>query len=303
MNQAADLNGRKESAGDRLGLVLAVYLTGLLIGGLYVGMISPARTVIQADFGIDGTAGIWMINIYTLFYAALIPVIGKIADRRGRTRVFAACMGIFCLGSVLCGLSQMVGGFVLLLVGRVLQAAGAGGVIPVANAAIGTSFPPEKRGTALALAAVVAGVSNVFGAVAGSAVVGIAGTENWPVMFYLCIPFCIAVALAALVLLPGDDVEKPQARMDLVGSLLFALFVLLLLLGMKGLDFAHPAESAANPAVWAPLLAAVVTLLGFREVERRAADPVFHLEYLAAGPSSSRWRCRSSSAASSSRWC
>ena len=284
MHQAESQGAVRGSAGDRLGLVLAVYLTGLLIGGLYVGMISPARTVIQADFGIDGTTGIWMINIYTLFYAALIPIIGKIADRRGRTRVFAACMGVFCLGSVLCGLSQMAGGFALLLAGRVIQAVGAGGIIPVANAAIGTTFPPEKRGMALGLAAAVAGVANVFGSVAGSAVVGAFGIQNWPVMFYLCIPFCLAVMLAALVVLPGEAVSQPQARMDLAGSLLFALFVLLLLLGMKGLDFARMAQSAAAPAVWAPLLAALAAMLAFRQVERRAADPVFHLEYFHSRP-------------------
>ena len=152
----------------KLGAVLAIYLVGLLIGGLYVGMVSPARTVIQAHFGIDGATGIWMINIYTLFYAALIPVIGNVADRMGRRRVFAICVCLFCMGAVFCGLSQSIGGFGLLLVGRVVQAAGAGGMIPVANAAIGTSFPPEKRGMALGVAAAVMGVSNVFGAAAGS---------------------------------------------------------------------------------------------------------------------------------------
>ena len=96
---------------QRLGILLTIYLAGLLIGGLYVGMVSPARTVIQADMGIDSTLGIWMINIYTLFYAALIPVIGKIADRRGSKTVFTLCVGIFCVGAVLCGLSQTVGGF------------------------------------------------------------------------------------------------------------------------------------------------------------------------------------------------
>ena len=89
---------RNTAKRENLGLMLVIYLTGLLIGGLYVGMVSPARTVIQADFGIDGTLGIWMINIYTLFYAALIPIIGKIADRRGRKRVFTICMGVFCAG-------------------------------------------------------------------------------------------------------------------------------------------------------------------------------------------------------------
>jgi len=265
---------------DRLGLILAVYLTGLLIGGLYVGMVSPARTVVQADFGIDGATGIWMINIYTLFYAALIPVIGKIADRRGRKNVFTICMGVFCAGSILCGVSQQVGGFGLLLVGRVVQAAGAGGIIPVANAEIGTTFPKEKRGMALGIAAVVVGVSNVFGAVAGSAIVDAFGMANWPVMFYLCVPFCLAVIVAAHFLLPASATASDRPPMDMAGSVLFVLFVLLMLLGVKGLDFTALAASLADAGTWVPLVLALAMLPLFRLAERRAVDPVFHLEYL-----------------------
>lgn len=265
--------------GDRLGIILAIYLVGLLIGGLYVGMVSPVRTVVQADFGIDGTLGIWMINIYTLFYAALIPIIGKIADRRGRKRVFTVCVGVFCLGAVFCGLSQTFGGFGLLLVGRVMQAIGAGGMIPVANAEIGTSFPPEKRGMALGLAAAIVGVSNVFGSVVGSAVVGAFGIERWPLMFYVCIPFCLAVIVASVALLPASEQSGDQAPMDVLGSVLFALFVLLLLLGVKGIDFTEFASSAASLAVCGPLIGAVVVAVLFRLVEKRAQDPVFHLEY------------------------
>lgn len=271
-------------SGGRLGFILAIYLVGLLIGGLYVGMISPARTVIQAGFGIDSTLGIWMINIYTLFYAALIPVIGKIADRQGRKSVFTVCVGIFCMGAVLCGLSQTVGGFWLLLVGRVVQAAGAGGMIPVANAEIGTSFPPEKRGMALGLAAAVMGVSNVFGAAAGSAVVGLFGTQNWAAMFYLCVPFCLVLMVAAAFLLPRSEPTHDRGPMDIGGSVLFTVFVLLLLLGVKAVDFTDLAGTAASPSAWAPLVAAVVVLIGFRAVERRAEDPVFHLEYFHSRP-------------------
>lgn len=278
--------------GEKLGIVLAVYLLGLLVGGMYVGMVSPARTVIQADFGIDGTLGIWMINIYTLFYAALIPIIGKIADRRGRSRVFVVCVGVFCAGAVVCGLSQAAGGFGLLLVGRVMQAAGAGGMIPVANAEIGTSFPPEKRGMALGMAAAVTGVSNVFGAAAGSAVVGAFGAQNWPVLFFLSVPFCVILIVGALVFLPrtsrdscGDDSpDSTRGSMDVPGSVLFVLFVLLLLLGLKGLDFTALAESFAEPTTWAPLVGAVAILPLFGRVERRASDPVFHLEYLHSRP-------------------
>jgi MFS family permease len=89
---------RVQRGATNLWVVLVIYLTGLLIGGLYVGMVSPVRTVVQAHFGIDGSVGIWMINIYTLFYAALIPVIGKVADRIGRKRVFTVCTGSFAVG-------------------------------------------------------------------------------------------------------------------------------------------------------------------------------------------------------------
>lgn len=269
---------QKEPSSKNYGVILAVYLVGLLIGGLYVGMVSPVRTVVQADFGIDGTVGIWMINIYTLFYAALIPVIGKIADRRGRKRVFTVCVGVFCVGAVLCGLSKTVGGFGLLLVGRVVQAVGAGGMIPVANAEIGTSFPEEMRGMALGIAAVIMGVANVFGAAAGSAIVGAFGAERWPVMFYLCVPFCLAVIVAA-TLLPDSEVDSSRGKMDIAGSVLFTLFVLMLLMGLKNIDFTALAESVVRPGTLGPLLAAVAVVLAFRQVERRAEDPVFHLEY------------------------
>ncbi len=270
---------RQRNNGDRLGLILAIYLVGLLIGGLYVGMMSPARTVIQADFDIDDTTGIWMINIYTLFYAALIPIIGKIADRRGRKRVFTICLGVFCAGSTICGLSQSFGGFGLLLAGRVVQAVGAGGMIPVANAEIGTSFPAEKRGMALGIAAAVVGVSNVLGAAAGSAVVGAFGIDRWPFMFYLCIPFCLAFIVASLAFLPDSRQEKPAARMDIAGSVLFTLFVLLLLLGVKSIG-----ETTSALTVAAPFLGALFCAVAFRFAEARAEDPVFHLEYFHSRP-------------------
>ena len=77
-------SGQSPKTEGHFGAILAIYLLGLLIGGLYVGLVAPIRTVVQAGFGIDDSSGIWMINIYTLFYAALIPVIGNLADRYGR---------------------------------------------------------------------------------------------------------------------------------------------------------------------------------------------------------------------------
>lgn len=264
---------------NNLNGIFAVYLLGLLLGGLYVGMVAPVRLVIQQDFGLVDTTGIWMINIYTLFYAALIPVIGKLADISGRKPIFMGCLASFAVGSMMCGVSQVAGGFLLLLAGRIVQAVGACGIIPVANAEIGASFPTEKRGMALGIAAAVAGVSNVLGSAVGSVILGFTGNENWPALFYVAIPACVLLIAAAAFLLPNRMTET-KGKLDIPGSVLFVVFVLLLLLCLQRIDFFDLAGSVAQTGTLVPLVGALAALVVFLLVERRVEDPVFHLEYL-----------------------
>lgn len=266
-----------------VGVILAVYLLGLLLGGLYVGMVTPVRTVVQEAFGIDSSMGIWMINIYSLFYAAFIPVIGKIADRRGRKRVFVICIAVFCAGAALCGSSAYVGGFALLLFGRVVQAIGACGMIPVANAELGTAIPPERRGMALGMAAAVTGLANVLGSATGSAILGVFGTANWAMLFFVCLPVGALLAAASIAFLPNNTVEN-EGRLDYAGSFLFVVTVLLMLFALRHIDFFHFASSMTRLEVLLPLILVVVCLAAFLKVEKHASDPVFHLEYLSVRP-------------------
>ena len=276
--------------------VLVVYLIGLFLGGLYVGMVSPVRTVVQEAFGIGDTIGIWMITIYTLFYAAFIPVIGKIADRSGRKRVFLWCLALFAAGSLVCwgaatstslkGMPALGGiplGFMALLVGRIVQAIGACGMIPVANAEIGASFPDEKRGMALGIAAAVAGIANVAGAGTGSAVLAVVGNDNWGLLFLGAVPLCLIVAAVGKGVLPQSQLQKGKP-LDVKGSALFVGFVLFLLLTLLNLDYASLPASLITPGVGGCLACAVLCALLFALVEKRAADPVFHLEYLRSRP-------------------
>ncbi len=268
---------------NRTGAILAIYLLGLLLGGLYVGMVAPVRTVIQEYFAIDSATGIWMINIYSLFYAALIPVIGKIADLRGRKRVFIVCVLVFCLGAAMCGLSAWFGGFALLLVGRVVQAVGACGMIPVANAELGTSMPPEKRGMALGIAAAVMGVSNVLGSAVGSAVLGVFGAANWSMLFFVSLPAGVFLCVAAAMLLPNNKVAS-RGKLDYAGSVAFVAAVLVLLFALRRVDFLDLGASVADPFVLGAFAVAAVLVVAFVFIERRAVDPVFHLEYLRVRP-------------------
>ena len=266
-----------------VGAIFAIYLLGLLLGGLYVGMISPVRLVIQQDFGLGDTAGIWMVNIYTLFYAACIPVIGKLADIRGRKPVFIGCLLVFMAGSLICGLSQTLDSFPVLLAGRLVQAVGACGIIPVANAEIGATFPQEKKGMALGIAAAVAGIANVIGAAVGSLVVGIVGNDHWSALFFFAIPVCLALIVASLRALPNHNVED-STPLDIPGSVLLVVTVLLFLFAVQHIDVRHVGQSLASAEVLAPALGFVASLAAFVLTERRAESPVFHLEYLGNKP-------------------
>lgn len=273
---------------------MAIYLTGLVIGGLYVGMVAPVRTVIQEYFGIGNAQGIWIITIYALFYAAFIPVFAKAADRMGRKPVFLGCMTVFCIGALLCGASgwavgglsvEARAGFIALLAGRILQAIGACGIIPLANAEIGSSAPPEKRGFALGITAATSGIANVLGAGVGSAIIGIVGQANWPVLFYACIPFGILTVIGGAFILPKGE-RSAAGGIDAIGSAAVVAMVFLLLLWIQSITEAGGSSPlSASPFIPVALLAgAVLSAVVLVMAERRSSDPILNPKFFATLP-------------------
>ena len=255
-----------------------VYLLGLFIGAIDSGIITPARPIIQSQLGVDANLGIWMITIYTLTYAAVIPISGKLADKRGRKPVYLLSIALFGIGSLICALSATVDSFLVLMIGRVVQASGAGGIMPVATAEFGTSFPEEKRGMALGLVGAVYGIANVLGASVGSAILDIAGATQWQWIFLINVPICLFIVAAGIIKLPNNRAEEIKAT-DKLGTLLMTLIILALLYGLKNLDFFNFIDSFTSLKVWPFIAASVLLIPLFVRVERRAEDPIFHIEY------------------------
>lgn len=257
---------------------IALYLLGIFMGAIDTGIITPARPIVARDLGVDDSLGIWMITIYTLAYAASIPIMGKLADRQGRKRVYLAAIALFGVGSLLCGLAQDVGSFQMLIVARALQAIGGGGILPIATAEIGTEVPEAKRGMALGLVGMVYGVANIFGASAGSLILDVVGPHNWQWIFYVNVPIALAIVAAGWVVLP-DHREGEVKPIDALGTLLVVGIILSLLYGIKNLDFFDLGASLQSPSVWPFLVGCLVALPAFVWAERRAADPVLNLHY------------------------
>lgn len=253
------------------------------MGALDTGIVTPARTIIQNDLRVNDSTGIWMITIYTLAYAAAIPVMGKLADRYGRKPIYLISIALFGLGSLFAGLSQDVGSFEMLLIARAVQAIGGGGIVPIATAEFGTSVPAERRGLALGLVGGVYGIANIFGSSAGSAILDIFGTQNWQFIFYINVPISVAIIIGGFFILPNHKVEQ-VAKIDLLGITFLVAMITSLLYGLRNIDYFDLLNSISQTDVYPFLIASVALLPLFVLAERRAQDPAINLSYFTRRP-------------------
>lgn len=277
-NSPAKAAPTARSQGKGYALVAVVYLLGLCMGALDMGIVNPARTVIQNTLSVDDSLGVWIITIYTLAYAVSIPIMGKLADRHGRKEVYLLCILLFGIGSALCGVAQDLGNFWILIGARVIQALGGGGIMPVATAEFGTAFPEEKRGMALGIVGMVYGLASILGPTVGSAILEVFGATQWQFIFYVNIPICIIVLILGVKRLPNAQAEK-TGPLDGLGILILTLMTLSLMYGLKNIDFFDFATSIASTDVWPFLVTFVVLLPLFVLREHRAADPILNLKY------------------------
>ncbi|NBJ16433.1 MAG: MFS transporter [Dehalobacter sp. 4CP] len=257
---------------------MILYLLGIFMGAIDTGIVTPARTVIQSHLMVDEKTGIWMITIYTLAYAASIPIMGKLADMFGRKYIYLASIFLFGLGSLFCGLAQGFDSFTVLLMARVVQAFGGGGILPVATAEFGTTFPPEKRGMALGLVGGVYGIANIFGASAGSAILDIFGSSNWQFIFYVNLPITLFILIAGFLCLPNNRNDNVK-KIDIGGILILTVMILALMYGLKNIDFFDFKSTLISTSVYPFLILFVLLVPFFILAEKKAEDPVMNLSY------------------------
>ncbi|NNC63392.1 MAG: MFS transporter [Gammaproteobacteria bacterium] len=246
--------------------VLVVLFTGVLIGALDIAIVGPALPAIQADFDLDSRALSWIFNIYILFHLLGAPLLAKLSDRYGRRSVYMANIALFAAGSLVVASATSFG---VLLLGRAIQAFGAGGIFPVAAAVIGDTFPAERRGRALGLVGAVFGVAFLLGPLLG----GILLRYSWHWLFLINIPIAAGVLWQAWLVLP-DAAPVRKRPFDLRGAVTLTIMLAALAFGLSSLDGADLGASLAAITVWPFLLVAIAAAPIFWLLERRAEDPV-----------------------------
>src|SRR6202163_4419268 len=208
-------------------LIAVVVALGAFMEVLDTSIANVALPYMAGNLGASNDQSTWVLTSYLVSNAIILPISGWLAGALGRKRFFMACLGIFTVSSLLCGLAPNLG---LLLLFRVLQGAGGGGLQPMAQAILADSFPPQQRGLAFALYGITAVTAPTIGPTLGG---WITFNYSWRWIFFINLP----VGLLTLFLV-YQFVEDPPylARIKAAGVKLDYIGIALLTLGIGSLQ-------------------------------------------------------------------
>jgi DHA2 family multidrug resistance protein len=205
------------------------WLIGVVVAGaafmevLDTSIANVALPYIGGNLGASTDQSTWILTSYLVSNAIVLPISGWFSNMLGRKRFFMICLTIFTISSLLCGFAPSLGAIIIC---RILQGAGGGGLQPLAQAILADSFPPEKRGLAFALYAVTVIVAPTIGPTLGGYI-----TDNysWRWIFFINIPVGIVALLLVYRLVEDPPWAKIKAgiasRIDYIGISLLVLGV------------------------------------------------------------------------------
>jgi DHA2 family methylenomycin A resistance protein-like MFS transporter len=250
---------------------LVVPVVGMFVVTLDALVVNVALPTIGSDLG-GGISGLqWVVDGYTLMFAALLLSAGALSDRIGARRAFGAGVALFVFASAACGLAPAMG---VLIGARVAQGAGAALIMPTSLALIRESFAnAHQRARAIALWSFGGAVASAAGPVVGGSLTLL----SWRGIFFINLP----VGVVALYLL-ARVARSPRRRapFDWVGQVTA-------ILGMGGLTYGlieGGADGFTAPRVVAALTVALLALLAFFVTQIRAAHPMVPLGLFRSRP-------------------
>jgi NTE family protein len=213
--------------------VLAVTSVAVFMSFLDVTIVNIAFPDIRASFGSTSLAGLsWILTAYNIVFAALLVPGGRLADRTGRRRTFMAGLVVFLAASVAAGLAPTVE---VLVVARIVQAAGAAALVPTSLALLLPEFPLSQRATATGIWGATGAIAAAVGPSLGGALVDVAG---WRWVFFVNVAIGVPALIPARRLLRESRDPNPGPMPDSVGvGLLVAGVALVSLVIVEGQDW------------------------------------------------------------------
>ena len=246
--------------------ILGAVLLGIFLSALDQTIVGTALPQIVTDLA-GNDVYVWAFTSYLLTATVSGPLYGKLSDIFGRRPIFLFGVGVFLVGSLLCGLSQEMWQF---LVFRGLQGLGAGALFPIALAIIGDIFAPSERGKYQGFFGAVFGLSSLIGPAIGGI---ITDTVGWHWIFYVNIPIGIVVLYIIWRTLPTHREAGADRHIDYLGAALLVAALVPILIGFTNKQFGEWTDLDVGGLIAIGLAFAAA----FVWAESRAHEPIVPL--------------------------
>lgn len=250
-------------------VMLAIMVFGTFVTVLNQTVVTPAQPSIMTEMNVDASLVQWLTTGFTLVNAIMIPVTAYLTDKHSTKILYIVSMGIFALGSFMAGIAP---NFAVLLVGRLLQAAGAGILMPMVMTVLMLTFPVERRGSAMG----IFGIVIAFAPAIGPSVAGLViDTYGWRIMFYaIAILIAIVIAISFFALKKAEPLN-PAAQLDKISVILSTIGFGALLYG-----FSTIGSEGLNVADGIITLVGIVVLVLFFRRQLKMEQPMLNVRVL-----------------------
>ncbi|MCR2805731.1 DHA2 family efflux MFS transporter permease subunit [Paenibacillus soyae] len=248
------------------GPIMFVMILGAFLATLNQTVMTVAIPELIEQFGITPATAQWLTTGYLLVNGVLVPITAYLMQRFSTRQLFQTSMFIFLIGTVV---SALATGFPVLLTGRLIQAAGAGIIMPLLMNVILTIFPPAKRGAAMGMV----GLAIIFAPAIGPVLAGyILESYAWETMFYGMIPFTLIVIVCGFIYLKNIS-ETIAAKVDVLSVILSTVGFGALLYGFSRAG----SEGWSSAEVIATISTGAVSLILFVWRQLTSAAPLLDL--------------------------
>jgi DHA2 family multidrug resistance protein len=199
-------------------VIAGTVVLGSFVSVMDISIVNVAMPQMISTFGVSLDAITWVAVAYSISEIILVTMAAWFSRLLGRKRFFVLSFVLFTAASILCGLARSLE---MMILARMLQGIGGGGLIPVAQAIMLETFPEEERGMAMAIYSMGITIAPAVGPVLGG---WLTDQYGWPWIFYINLPLGIlGIILSIIVLSDPPHMQRSLARIDIVGIALLAI--------------------------------------------------------------------------------
>ncbi len=254
--------------GAQLALLTIAVAAATFMEVLDTTIVNVSVPAIAGSLGVSPAEGTWTVSSYSLAAAIMQPLTGWIGRRFGEVRTFVTSMLLFVAFSALCGFATSMD---MLVVARLMQGLVSGPMVAIAQALLLRNFPPEKRGMAMGLWAMVVIVAPIFGPILGG---WITDNLSWPWVFYINLPIGLLGAWVTWSILKKRESKKIVVPIDGIGLMLLVIGVGCL---QFMLDNGNEKDWFGSPEILATAAIAIIALVYLVVWELTDKHPVLDL--------------------------